>query len=86
MSHESDSDFKTALVAAIRSIAHGGISGPEGLEALAVALAGNNLKYPVGTQIMQTASALSDAAIALGEVASAIDNVADAIRSLKAGG
>lgn len=56
------------IAEAIRVIAHGGLSGPTGLEALAMSLAGEG-PY-----------SFKNVAAALGHIATAIDDLTDAYR------
>lgn len=53
------------FIRTLRLIAHGETSGPSGLEGIAIALAGDQFREPVGS--------------ALGELAAAIDRHAEAI-------
>lgn len=62
------------LVSAVRSIAHGPVSGPTGLEALSMAIAGSG---EFGSSNLSTAitSAASEIAEALHAIARAIDGL-----------
>lgn len=78
------SDDNSPMVAAIeelgravRSIAHGGISGPEGLEMLAMAVAG---EAPFRDNSLASAVRMIDTT----EIAEALDNVAASIDRLAA--
>lgn len=66
------------LVSAVRAIAHGGVSGPTGLEMLAMAIAGVGLHEPLSASIEGAGLAVAEA---LQSVATSIDNLAIAVRS-----
>lgn len=63
------------LTAALRAIAHGGIEGPGGLEALAVAVAGRGLERPLSVAVESALLAIADA------VRDGLTEVADATRT-----
>lgn len=72
------------LIAAVRSIAHGSTSGPTGLEALAMAIVGqdlgdNSLVEAIGG-VGNIGCAIEDHAVAINRVADAIFAVADVLR------
>jgi len=60
------------IAGAIRSVSHGGVSGPEGLEMVAMALSGEGPRQPLGT-------ALADVAHGLCAIADSIDRLTEAI-------
>jgi hypothetical protein len=62
------------LVSAVRAIAHGSLSGPTGLEMLAMSFAGEGLRTPIGP-------ALESLATAVREHAEAVTNAAETIVS-----
>jgi hypothetical protein len=66
-----------SLIAAIRSISHGGTSGPTGLEMLSMAISGERNAAPLGSAIQ---SAGSEVAEGLNAIAAAIDNLAEAVQ------
>ena len=53
----TDNQIET-IAGAIRSIAHGSMHGPGGLEGLAMSLAGQGLRSPVGDNLSRIADAL----------------------------
>jgi len=70
---KDEKDLLESLVKAVRSISHGDVSGPTGLEMLGMAVAGGGLGHPLGDAIIQAGETISDA----------INNLADAIRESK---
>ena len=82
------------IVSAIRSISHGGTSGPEGLEMLAMAVSGEGLHSSLKEAVESIASSvehcaeflqpdLNDIAAGLNNIASALKDVASAIKAEK---
>ena len=72
------------ICAAIRSISHGGQgagSGPEGMEMLSIAVAGEGLAFPLASTVNTLASTLEDAidrmTDAVGRMAGAVEAAAD---------
>jgi len=68
------------IIGAIKEIAHGDVSGPAGLEALAMAVAGESFKFPLSTAISEAGIEIRGG---LSEIAKSINNLADAIRESK---
>lgn len=70
-----DKNETKELISAIRSIAHGDVHGPAGIEGLAVAVAGMGLKKPVGEAISEGLRDIAEAIReGLGEIAEAQQN------------
>lgn len=69
------------IATAIRRVASGGGGGPDGIEALAIAVAGEGLEMPLGAAIseLRVADAASEIREGLDGVAHSIDGLARAV-------
>ena len=75
---EELSEFEREIVAAIRSIACGGTTGPNGLEALTMAIGGVGAPGSGGSiagELSGIAHALTDVADALRQISGAVEDI-----------
>lgn len=70
------------IASALWAISQGGISGPAGLESVAMALSGEGLRAPVGVALQDCGVLIESG---LNNVAESIRELAEAIRESRAG-
>lgn len=61
----NDEEYREAVIEALHEIAGGKLRGPSGLEGIAIAMAGEALRTPLGPALEAIASALDRIATAL---------------------
>jgi len=77
LDYDEIQEFISQITQAIRSIAHGTISGPGGLEGLGMAIAGDGLRLPLSESINRVAESIESVGRALDRIADIAESFCD---------